>query len=556
MNKQKFIYAIFSGIILILINIVCHYYFHRFDLTSEKKYSISKTTKDLIEKIDDIIYFKIYLHGDIPIQYKKLENELKFLLNEFRVHSNLIEFDFIDPSEMENEQYKLQLQKELFEKGIKPIPHRDYQNNKMEETWVFPGLTALYKTKEINTSVISSSFINNQQKMIQKSIEDLEYLLVSIIRQLTFKKEKIGLLTGHGETVDDLIHSFKNDISENYEIITLSHINGRLNALDNLDCIIINNPTSKFDEKDKFIIDQFVMHGGKSMWILNGTNANMDSLENQNKAIALAIENRNLNDMLFTYGIRINSDIIQDLQSATIPIVTHYIEEKPQWTFFRWPFFPVVRPNQNHQITQNINPVKTAFPSSIDLMKNIINKTVLLSTSHKSNKLSTPAFIDLSTLKNTPDENLFNTKSHNIAVLLEGEFQSVFKNRVPLEIKKNKQINFKSSCNSINKMIIISDPNLIKNQFLKGQALPLGLDKHTGKQYGNKNFILNSIDYLLNNNSFIDIRSKNIQLRLLNQQKISTEKRFWQWLNMLIPLTLIIIYAYALAFIRKKKYAK
>ena len=255
-------------LILILINIICNYYFFRIDLTSEKKYSISKDTKELTKKIDDIIYFKVFLHGNLPPQYQKLANEFEYMLNELKAQSNYIEFEFIDPSSMQNKEYQLNLQKELYSKGIIPIPHRNYENNKMEETWIFPGFTANYKTKEISISLISEILSNNSDEVIKKSIENLEFLLMSTMKKLTTKKQKIGLISGHGEALKEEISSFKRNIENHYQLIELEPINGKLNALDQLDCIIVNNPIQFFSEKDKFIIDQFIINGGKAIWIL------------------------------------------------------------------------------------------------------------------------------------------------------------------------------------------------------------------------------------------------------------------------------------------------
>ena len=542
--------------IVILATIISNYYFIRIDLTNEKKYSISDNTKKLTSDIDDIIYFKVFLHGNLPPQYQKLANEFKYILYELKAYSDFIEFEFIDPSSIQNSEYRLNLQKELYNKGILPIPHRNYENNKMEETWIFPGFTATYKSKEISMSLIAEILSNNSDEIIKKSIENLEFSLMSTIKKLTTKKQKIGLISGHGENTNEEIQSFKNNINNVYQLIELEPIDGQLNALDKLDCIIINNPINFFTEKDKFIIDQFIMNGGKAIWILNGTNANMDSLEKKSQSVVMSLENRNLNDMLFHYGIRVNYDIIQDLQAASIPIVTHYIKEKPQWTFFPWTFFPVSNGNKDHIISRNINPVKLHFASSIDIINNGLKPTVLLETTNKTNKLSTPAIINLESLKNPPNEVEFIHGKKNIAVLIEGVFSSVFTNRIPIEIQNSKTINFKQNSELSNKMVVISDGHFIKNQFLKGDILPLGFDKHTGLQYGNGTFILNTIDYLLNNEMFIKVRSKNIELRLLNQSKIKIEKSYWQFFNLLSPMIMVLIIGLLIKMRRKYKYQK
>ena len=537
--------------ILLLINIVSSYYFFRIDLTSERKYSIAKETKEILRNIDDIIYFKIYLHGEIPVEYKKLEDATQYMLHEFQAYSQYIEYDFLDPSSLQNEDYKISLQEELYRKGISPIPHRNYEKGKVEEFFIFPGIIVSYKSKETAISLVSQTL--GTDNMIKESIENLEYVLINAIRNLTTKNtQTIALIDGHGETTNDLIYSFKNLISEHYNLVNIK-IEEQINALDNIDCIIINNPTEIFTEKDKFIIDQFIMNGGKSLWIINNNNANMDSLQNKNETIVLPPQDRNLKDLLFKYGVRINSDIVQDLQSSPIPIVTHYIDEKPQWSLFPWVFFPVITPIMKNIITYNTSPIKTIFPSSIDTIKNHTKKTILLKTSEYTRVSTLPTLINLETLKQKPNEKTFNYGPKNIAILLTGQFESVFKNRINSVISENPNIDFKENILD-NKMLIISDSYFINNQFFQGSPLPLGFDKHTNNQYGNNDFMLNAIDYLLDNEAFIKIRSKNIAIRLLDTTKVNNEKEYWQFLNIIIPLIILIIVGCIFFIIRQKKY--
>ena len=532
---------------VITINTLVNLYPYRFDLTSTKKYSLSNNTQNTLKSIQDIIYFKIYLHGDIPIEYKRLEKEIKHLINELRSFSQFIEFEFIDPSKFENEDYRIGLQKELFNEGINPIPHRNYENNKMEETWVFPGIIATYKNKKTTISLIKKSLMSNPENVINEAIEKLEYHFVNAIRDLTTKKKTIGIIDGHGETTNNSINGFRDLISINYNIKEIDGINGQLEALKDIDCIIINNPTSYINEKDKFIIDQFIMKGGRSIWFISGSNASMDSLETHSQSIALPNSETNLNDMLFKFGIRINYDIIQDLQAAPIPIITHYLEDKPQWTFFPWTFFPILASKNNHIINQHINPVKSQFPSSIDTLQNKIRKTILLQSSDFSKKTSTPALINLETLKEKPQQKIYKDGPQITAVLLEGVFESIFINRIPQKIATNENIKFQKNTintegkDTTNKLIVISDGHFISNQFKNNQHLPIGFDKHTNNQYGNGDFILNCLDYLLDTKHVISVRNKDIDIRMLNKQKIQTEKFFWQVFNTFSPLGILFL---------------
>ena len=542
-------------IIFILINILSYYQFFRIDLTSENRYSLEVESKRLINELDDIIHFKIFLHGDIPIEYKKLEQEIYYILDEFRVHSKFITYDFIDPSESENIELKNNLYQELYKKGIQAIPHRTYNGNKSEETWIFPGITLTYKTKEISTSLIDKAVTNNTNIIIKNSIENLEHLLISSIRKVKMvRKKSIGIITGHGETIDKNIESFKNDIAKYYEVEQIK-INEKLVALDNFDCIIINNPKEYFSEKDKFIIDQFIMNGGKSIWLMSGTTASLDSLESQGEHLVMPFEDRNLHDLMFNYGIRLNMDLIQDLQAAPIPIVTHYVKEKPQWSFFPWVFFPVISPTNTHIINTRIDPIKLQFPSSIDtLSKNSTSNTILLQTSKNSKTITIPTLINLESLKMQPNKKEFKEKNKITSVLVEGVFNSVFESRLTHVFKKDTNINFQAK-SMYNKMIVISDGYFINNQFSQGVSLPIGFDKHTRQTYGNGEFIINCIDYLMGNDQYIKIRSKKIALRLLNKQKVIKEKTYWQIINFILPIIIISMITFIFFLKRKKTYS-
>ena len=555
---RKFLVVVIS---LVIINILANLYNYRFDLTSTKKYTLSNTTKSTLKSIEDIIYFKVYLHGDIPIEYKLLEKEVKSMIYELRSYCKFIEFEFIDPSDISNKEYRLGLQKKLYEEGIYPIPHRNFNNNKMEETWIFPGIIANYKGRKTTISLINESLMTNPEEVINQAVEKLEYHFINAIRNLVSKKKTIGIVDGHGETTNNSINGFRDLISENYTIKDINAISGQLNALNNIDCILINNPNSFISEKDKFIIDQFIMKGGRSIWLISGTNASIDSLEKQSQIIAMPKEGLNLNDLLFKYGIRINYDIIQDLQASPIPIITHYIEDKPQWTFFPWTFFPIISSKNNHIINKNIEPVKCQFPSSIDIIKNKINKKILLETSSLSKKNLAPTLINLESLTEKPQEKLYNDGSQITAILLEGVFESNFINRLPKEIQDNKEIRFKKNTinsenkDTTNKMIVISDGHFISNQFEKNHHLPIGFDKHTRNQYGNGLFILNCLDYLLDNEEYIHVRNKDISLRILNKQKIEKENSFWIVFNILFPLIIILIIGLINLAFRYRKYS-
>ena len=564
MFKQYLKATLFISI-LIGLCVLSNYYFTRIDLTNDQKYSVTSTTKEFIKKIDDIIYLKVYLHGDLPVEYQRLEDAVRHILQELRLSSEYIQYEFIDIYTTNNDEYIKQMGLDLQKKGIYKVVRKSDDSGKEITYDLFPGIIATYKNKEEPILLLKE---NN----IEKSIIELEYSLMSTIINLTknnnSQTNNIGLITGHGENTDsDYMLSFKNLLEkEKYNLTILPPINGRLNALKNIDCIIINDPTETFTEKDKFIIDQFIMNGGRSIWITHNSTATLDSLINKSSMIAMPIENRNLNDLLFKYGVRINNDLIQDLQCIEIPIVTHIVDNKPQWNFRPWIFFPMSNGNPNHIITENINPCKLEFTNSIDIIKNQnTTSTILLSTSGNTKTLPLPTLIDLESLKETANKNLFNQGKKNTAVLLSGVFQSIFTNRIPLAIQKDSVINFKSNSKK-NHMIIISDGEFITNDcdydLSNCRPYPIGYDMFNGVQYGNQEFILNSIEYLLNTDStasyknelLINVRAKKLDLRPINNNKLKENKIFWQLLNIILPLFIILILYLILKLIRFLKY--
>jgi ABC-2 type transport system permease protein len=343
-------------------------------------------------------------------------------------------------------------------------------------------------------------------------------------------------------------------LSEYYNIKRLK-INEQLKALQNIDAIVIAKPDSAFSEKDKFIIDQFIMRGGKALWLIDRTDANMDSLSKSSNFMALT-KDLNLDDMLFKYGVRINTNLVQDLQAVPIPIVIGYIGNQPQQKFFPWFYFPLLMPYAKHPIVNNLNAIKAEFISTIDTVgaKGII-KTPLLHTSKYAKVLPTPVRVSINMLREEPKIEQFNKSFQPLAVLLEGEFESNFKNRLAPELLDSKEINFKEK-GIPTKMIVVADGDIIKNQvqYSTGRAMPLGYDKYTNEVYGNKNFILNAMNYLLDDSGLIGARSKEIKLRLLDIDKLKRERTSWQFLNVVTPLLLVVLYGLIRFYWRKRKY--
>jgi len=563
---------IFGIIIIVLLNIIGSYIHSRFDLTSEKRYSLSDATKLMLNNIDDIVYFRIYLEGDdFPAGFKRLRNETKEMLDEFRAYNNLIQYEFINPSESTNAKERNDTYKLLIERGLQPTDLQIKTNEGQSQKIIFPNALVTYKSRELPLELLRTQMGFPPEAVLNNSIQSLEFNIASIIKKLsTIKKSKIAFIKGHGELTYKETADITAALSKDF-VVERIEIKGQLNSLterspldsvnlsirNKFEAIIIAKPKTSFSDKDKFIIDQFVMRGGKVLWLIDPVLASMDSIQKSGFAISINYD-LNLEDQLFNYGVRLKNNLIMDINALHIPVRTGQIGNQPQMDFFPWYFFPILTPLSNHPIVNNLNAISTNFISSIDTVevKNV-DKTILLKTSSYSRIVSSPAMISLSILQKTPDQRMYQTPGQPVAVLLEGEFESVFKNRIPPAIANDDEIGFKEKSKPT-KMIVISDGDIIRNQFHipNGYPLPLGYDQFTRQTFGNKELILNVMNYLCDGSGLISIRSRELKLRLLDRTKVNNNKLFWQMFNTILPILLILIFGIVQARIRKIKYTK
>ena len=569
--KQNSIIQILLGIaIIILVNIISSFVFTRFDLTSEKRYSLSDATKELLSGLDDIVYFKVYLDGDFPAGFKRLRNETKEMLDEFRAYNDNIQYEFINPSKSQDPKERNDTYLLLIERGLNPTDLQVKNKKGTSQQIIFPGALVTYKAKEIPLELLKTQMGIPPEAVLNNSIQALEFNIANTIKKLSvINKPEIAIIEGHGELDKYEMADITNALSEYYNVERIK-INEQLNSLaerSNIDSvktriknkyetIIIAKPDSAFSDKDKFIIDQFIMRGGKVLWLIDPVFACMDSIKNSESTVGIRNE-LNLEDQLFKYGVRINSDLVMDLNALPIPLRTGQIGNQPQIDFFPWYFFPIITPLIKHPIVNNLNAIKTEFVSSIDTIGvSGIKKTILLKTSPYSRIVYTPALISLNILREEPDEDIYNKPGQPVAVLLEGEFESAFKNIISPVIANDKEIGFLEK-GVPNKMVVISDGDIIRNQLHipQGYPLPLGYDQFTRQTFGNKELILNVMNYLCDDSGLISIRSRELKLRLLDKTKISNNKLFWQLLNTLLPVLLVIIFGIIWAWVRKRRYA-
>ncbi len=561
MKKQNIIRFALCLLIVFIINIISSFIFTRFDLTSEKRYTLSSATKKLLKNLDDIVYFKIYLDGDFPAGFKRLRNETREMLNQFRAYSDNIQYEFINPSENTDKKQVKNLYQELYSKGLMPTNIQLKNNGGSSQQIIFPGAIVSYRERELPLQLLNSQIGIAPESVLNSSIQLLEYNIISVIKKLIVtNKTKIAFIQGQGELDKDETGDIAKSLSEYYNVQRIN-INHKLKALKDIKAIIIAKPDSAFDEKDKFIIDQFIMKGGKVLWLIDPVFASMDSLTLSDQTLGMA-QRLNLDDQLFRYGVRLNYDLLQDVNAMPIPVKTGNIGNQPQLSYLPWYFFPLITPaiNIKNPIVNNLNAIKFEFASSIDTVgSKEITKKVLLTTSKYSRSLPTPVTISLNIMKEEPDERLFNKSDLPVAVLLEGIFTSLYKNRIDDTIANDKEIGYRES--SIpNRMIVVSDGDVIRNQWqLYNGAkypLPLGYDMHTRETFGNKNFILNCIDYLCDDSGLMEVRSRELKLRLLDKTKITKNNFMIQIVNTGLPVLLVFVFAFINGFIRKRKYTK
>tara|TARA_B100000795_G_scaffold232311_1_gene190546 strand:+ start:2095 stop:3816 length:1722 start_codon:yes stop_codon:yes gene_type:complete len=565
-RKQDILQFTATLVIIGLLNILGSLVHSRFDLTKEGRYSLSDATKNLLSELDDYIYVEVYLEGEFPAGIERLSLETRQLLSEFKSQNNLLQFTFINPTESTDEKTRNEIIKQLYEKGISPTSLQVKDGETYTEKVIIPGAIVKYGGKEVAIQLLKNQIASGPTQNIEQSIRELEYEFTSAIKRLqTPIKQSIAFITGHGELEDKEIKDLTNSLSEQYSISKVNlrefdldasgeaDLAKKLKELKSKKLVLIAKPTETFQNLDKYFIDQYIMNGGKVIWMLDATNADMDSLANKGTFLAEALRGLNLNDQLFKYGVRVNSDLIEDISSSKIPVPVSFVNDIPKWELRPWRFFPVSIPTSSHPITSNLNAIKFDFVGSIDTVKTSskIRKTVLLHSSPYTKVGNTPYEVSLQSALDQPIQKQFANGEHATAVLLEGDFESIFKNRLNALSEK---LPF-TELSRTTKMLVISDGDIAQNQIIRGVVLPLGYDNYEKRQYGNKDFILNSIDYLLEEDALIEVRTRELKMRLLDVQKINKERRFWQLINLLIPIALILIFGFIKQYLRKKKYA-
>jgi ABC-2 type transport system permease protein len=545
-------------VIIVITNVLGQYVFHRFDLTAEKRYTLSPASKQLLGKVTDVVYVRVYLDGDFPAGFQRLRNETKEMLDEFRVIAgDNVQYEFINPSESTDPKQRNEIYENLAKKGLQPTNLQTNSDNGQQQQIIFPGALLTYQNREIPIQLLKSMVGASPEVMLNNSINDLEYEITNALRKVIDQNDRpiVGFLEGHGELSRQETNDLAGSVREYYDIKRVQ-INGKLGALNKYKAIVIAAPDSAFTEKDKFVIDQYIMGGGKVVWLIDGAYASMDSLSTSTASMVVANQT-NLDDQLFRYGVRINHNVLQDMQCAVIPIVSGYVGNQPQTRMYPWMYMPLIFQTVKHPLVNNLNAVKLEFASTIDTLHvPNVSTQVLLTSSVFSRVVTTPARIGLGQATTPLKQEQFNASSLPVAVLLSGSFTSNFKNRVPTLLSTDSAIQFKATSTPTS-MVVVSDGDIAKNYVSKnGKIYPLGFDRYTREQFGNKAFLLNAINYLCGDEALISIRSREVNLRLLDKTKIKTEKLTWQLINVAVPVLLILTLGIVLYVLRKRKYSK
>lgn len=572
-KKSALIALAATIVILVAVNILSSYLFFRVDLTKDKRHSLSESTIEMLKTLDDKVYVKVYLEGENhPADYQLFAEKVREMLQEFRSYSNNVYFEFINPIEGKTKEESNAIFAEFYKKGLQPVPISKEDAGGFSTHYVVPGAMITYKNKEYPATLVVSD--PSGVDWLEYSIQELEYNLVASIRKLLKPKQlKVAFLDGHGE-LDFINTSWVAWQLQRFYSVERVTIDGKINALREItlkdsvskevevlgnkyDVLIVAQPTQPFRDKDKYVIDQHIMNGGKVLWLIDPTTASMDSLQDNAECFAMP-RNLRLDEMFFKYGVRMNANVVQDLNCQTIPIGVGQMGDKTQYKYMAYPYAIKVANFSDHPIVRKMKEIKSDFASTIDFVgpEDRLKKTVLMTTSERTKLVPTPAIVTLMVARSVPNMEEFAFKYKPLAVLVEGVFRSAYDGILPVEFDTIKQLGFKNE-SQVTRQIFVADGDIIRNFIDKNnRPYPAGYDRYTGTMYDNSEFIMNCVNYLCADDDLLQIRSKNLKIGSLNPAKVKSDKHFYAAINIIVPLVLIAIMGVALIVMRRIKYGK
>ncbi|MCE5345808.1 MAG: gliding motility-associated ABC transporter substrate-binding protein GldG [Bacteroidales bacterium] len=546
---------------IILVASFCSLIRVRLDLTEDKRYTLSEPTRKVLSDLKNDIYVQVYLEGEMPIPLKRLKRSVAEMLDEFKIASGRkVDYEFINPSEGTSAKQRESQYQVLINKGLTPvnIQSGDAEGGSIQKI-IFPGMIVNYNGIEVPVNFLKNNQAIPYEQNILHSIEGLEYEMIKTISTLSSDTiYKIAFLEGQNEIPEIETADITFNLAK-FFTIDRGVIGGKYGILDKYAAVIIAGPETEFSESDKLVLDQYIMNGGKVMWLLDEVAVNSDSLVfGQTVGLYRPL---NIEDQLFRYGARVNPEIIQDIDCVPIRLMVMIGGARQQVVPAPWVYYPLLSPAPDHPITRNLNKVKGEFVNFIDTvgLDRAIKKKVLLTTSDFSRTLSPPTMISLKEAELTPDEKDFNKSHLPVAVLLEGVFPSAFKNRMINNLTDVKKLQIRTQSKET-KMIVIADADIIRNEVkitgLQKNPLPLGQDKYTGEVFGNRDFLINCLNYLVDNNGIMELRSRELKLRLLNTSKVKAERVKWQLINVVIPVLIVIVGGLLYSYFRKGNYTR
>lgn len=552
-NLRSIGIALSSLLALSILSLFLHF---RADFTAEKRYTLSSFTKETVGKIPGEIGITVFLQGDFPSGFKNLQSATRDLLDDMKAYSRAdFAVEFVDPLAGRSQQEQDTVLSSLASRGIEPTNLGVKTESGVSQKLIFPFALIRYKNRETTVRLLQTRAGATPEEVLNNSIQNLEYAFTSALQKVTSgEKPKIGISEGHQELSDVQLNDVIRSLGDGFFVGRVNLDKIPFKTLEGLKLLLIAKPQTEFTETEKFKLDQYIMRGGKVIWSVDQVSADLDSLQGRGEQLSFP-KKLNLDDQLFRYGVRLNYDLIADMNCARIPVNVGNVGGAAQMQLLPWLFYPLFMPTSTHPIVKNLEGIRSEFAGTISpLQVPGIRETVLLHSSPYSKVYETPKMLSLQMLEMEPNPKDFQSKPQPTGLLLEGVFPSNFKNRpVPEGVKEKIDI---IATSKPTQQIVFSDGDLFKNQVsAEGSPFPLGFDRYTQQSFGNKSLLLNTVDFLTSDASLIQLRAKEYRLRLLNRAQVKAEKTLWQSINIAVPVGLLIILAIFQHWLRKRRYA-
>ncbi len=538
-------------LLIILVTQLANRYSLRFDMTEEKRYTIGEPTKSVLGRLSEDVLIEVYLGGELPSNFKRFQSSILELLDEFSIYTS-VNFDIkiTDPSQAESSRARNQFFQGLIEMGLQPTNLNFTKDGQSSQKLVFPGVVISMGGKELAINLLKGNRSTGPEDIINQSIETLEYEFANALQQLiNDSRKRVGLVLGHGEPDTTQLAGLTNLVLSKYDLFRLDLPN-RTTSITGYDLLILPKPTTAFSEREKFLLDQYVMNGGRLAVFIDALSVKMDEASGDG-TVAIPYDTK-LQDLLFKYGVRINQNFVVDLNCGDFPVVAGNIGDQAQIRMLPWPYFPIITSYGDHPVVKGMDAVMARFASTIDTVKAIgVKKTPLMLTSANTKVMGAPVTVSFNDLKSELLPERFQSGPRAIGYLLEGNFTSLYKNRIPPAGFDRNEVVGESLPNII---AVIADGDLIRNELSleDGNPLPIGVEPYSQKTYANEALVINLIDYLLDEDGLIQSRAKDLKIRPLDKVKVKQERTKWQVINLVLPILVLLIFGIVKMMVRRK----